>query len=247
MQKLSLLQKQAVQAAKNLSWQEAIGVNQEILEIEPNNIAALNRLGVAQMQLGETKQAEKTFQQVMSIDKSNIIAQKHLNNIKKNQPTNIAGFSSDNYFIEEPGKTKIVELQRLNGKSVLSKLKIGETCLVNPKNRYISIELSGGERIGTLPDDLSFRLSKLIERGNEYSCIINSCSEKTCLVQIRETKKSKKNEHVQSFPCKNLGPNSSFPENEFALEDDIPFQFASSELGDEPDIEDALEKIDSND
>ncbi|HCC84785.1 MAG TPA: hypothetical protein DEP87_03830 [Candidatus Pacebacteria bacterium] len=238
MQKLSLLRQTAIQAAKDLAWDQAVVINQEILAQEPNDLEALNRLGLAQMLLQKLAAAKKTFQSVIKIDKSNIIANKHLKKLANNQIGSVMTFS-DSYFIEEPGKTKIVDLGRLAGKQVLMTLSVGQSCKLVVKNHFICIEVND-VHIGALPEDLSARLTKLIKNGNEYSCQIHSGTEKMCRVLIKETKTSEKNANVQSFPVSKSALSGQIGDD-FILEDEVPIQLEDGES--DVNIESALEKI----
>ena len=190
------LQKNAVTAAKHLNWDGAIKINQEILEIDPENINALNRLGVAQMQTKQLKKAHKTFLSVLSIQKINTIAKKNIQKIKQKQIAIISTFT--NNFIEEPGKSKTIQLCRLTNKKHLQNINPGQQCSLVIKNRYVSIKMDD-QYVGSLPEDISFRLSKLINSGNTYSCTVKSCDEKKCMVHISEQKISKKNTNIPSF------------------------------------------------
>lgn len=243
MQKISVLSQEAITAAKNQDWQSALALNQAILEQEPHDVAALNRLGLALMQLKQIDEAKKVFKQVLSVDKSNIIANKHLKKISNNQVANLQTFS-DTYFIEEPGKTKIVDLHRLASKQILAQLSVGQQCQLTIKSHFICVLTTEGTHIGSLPEDISFRLSKLIKNGNEYSCVVHSYTDKTCAVLITETKTSEKNAHLQSFPVNKQSLNSvNQVADDFLLEDDIPIQTMDGE-GETPSIETALEKLD---
>ena len=239
MQKLSVLRQAAIQAAKTLAWDQAVSVNEEILAQDPSDLEAMNRLGLAQLQLQDLSAAKKTFQAVVKLDKSNIIANKHLKKIALNQVGSVMTFS-DSYFIEEPGKTKIVDLGRLANKQTLSKLSVGHNCKLVVKNHFICVE-TDDTHIGALPEDLSARLTKLIKNGNEYSCQIHSCTEKMCKVLIKETKASEKNADVQSFPVAKSALAGSMSDD-FILEDEVPVQLEDGET--DVNIESALEKID---
>lgn len=239
MQKLSVLRQAAIQAAKTLAWDQAVSVNQEILTQNPHDLEAMNRLGLAQLQLQDVTAAKKTFTAVVKVDKSNIIANKHLKKIALNQVGSVMTFS-DSYFIEEPGKTKIVDLGRLANKQTLCSLSVGHTCTLVVKNHFITIE-ADGKHIGALPEDLSARLTKLIKNGNEYSCQIHSCTEKMCKVLIKETKTSEKNADIQSFPVAKTMMAGQMGDD-FILEDEVPVQLEDGES--DVNIESALEKID---
>lgn len=243
MKKYATLVQDAITAAKNQAWDEAVEINEEILTRFPQDLGALNRLGLAYMQLKKPVKARQAFKAVLEKDKSNLIAKKHLANLKNKQQA--ASAISNTYFIEEPGKTKIAELHRLAGKSVLNKLRIGQNChLVIKKNKYISVETEEGKYIGSLPDDLSYRLSKLMKRGNEYQCLIHANTDHSCSVHLRETRADAKNKHLQSFPVgRTNGTSNSVVDEEFLIEDDIPVETGESENDLSEDFENTLEKI----
>ncbi len=203
----------AIAAAKNGDWQRAAELNEEILQQQETDIPALNRLGLAYLQLGREQDAKDRFKQVLGLDKQNSIAHKQLERIKLKQPCIQPSFSKS-HFIEEPGRTKIVELHRLAGKQVLDHIAVGHTCRLTVKKRYISVETTEGTYIGALPEDISFRLAQLLETGNTYSCTVQSCSNNHCMVYLKELTRSKANEDVHSFP-----PNKSLlaAENEERL------------------------------
>ena len=203
---LSKLRIQAISAAKHSRWDEAVQVNSEILEQEATDVQALNRLGLAHLHLEDTTAAKTAFQAVLGIDKHNSIAHKQLERIAKKATHNLPSFSR-NHFIEEPGKTKIVELHRLAGKQVLDNLAVGQTCQLKMKQRYISIETEDGKYIGALPEDISFILSKLITTGNTYHCSIQTCSNNQCLVYLKELSRAAKNSDIHSFPLNKQAAN----------------------------------------
>lgn len=229
-----MLRHQAVRAAKDGQWSQAVSLNTSILKENPKDTHALNRLGVAHLQLKQKEEAVQAFSEVLAIDKNNQIAKRHLDRIRSNNEGTAFLFSSQS-FIEEPGKTKVVELHRLAGKQVLSQFSVGQPCALNLKKRYISVEV-GKTYLGALPEDLSFRLSKLIESGNEYSCSIRSCSANSCLVYLRETLRSPANKDTHSFPPSksSINPINDIDDT-FALEDATTAQLGDSDSGDEDD------------
>lgn len=244
MQNQLLLKQEAINAAKHADWSSAITLNQEILTLTPTDVEAMNRLGLALLKNNQVAEAKKTFKQVIAIDGANIIANKHLLKLKNNEQSSDIIFDQNNDFIEEPGKSKIVTLHRLTNKDQLKKIKVGQVAELQMKNRYISVVDESGKHIGALPEDISFRLSKLMSNGNEYRCVVYKVSDKQCLVQLKETLRSKKNEHIVSFPGK-LQSNLTLPDD-FILEEDIPFEVMDEEE-DEDELELAMEKINKKD
>ncbi len=212
---------QAITAAKHQNWDAAVSYNLVILETTPTDVGALNRLGVSYLQLGKVSDAKKAFNQVLSVDKSNSIAKKNLAKLNSNLGTIAPTFTQED-FIEEPGKTKTVELHRLAGKNILDTLAIGQQCELKPKNRYISVE-SHGVYLGALPEDVSFRLSKLIETGNLYSACIRSFSSNHCSLYIKETYRSSNNQDIHSFPpSKNTLAAINEVDEHLLFDDEIP-------------------------
>lgn len=238
MSQIVKLQQKSVKAAKEQNWDEALQLNQELLELKPYDIGALNRLGATYLQLKKPNKARQIFKQVLKVDRSNKLAIKQLQRIKNKQVTSLPSFSNE-YFIEEPGKTKSVELYRLADKNVLSKISIGQKCHLQPKNRYISVCLDD-VYIGSLPEDLSFRLTKLIKSGNIYSCRIRSCDKAHCVVHLREQERSKKNQHVSSFPHNHnsVAPSTINEVDESMLEDDIPVEIVHTDTDAEKTFDD---------
>ena len=232
----------AIRNAKDGDWASAVKNNLEIVNLNPENVNALNRAGVAYIQLGKTTKAKNYFKQALSIDVNNKIAKKHLEKIKNNITVAAPSFIKQQ-FIEEPGKTKTAQLLRLAGKKVLENIPVGKLCKLKIKNRYISIE-SENQYLGSLPEDLSFRLSKLMKNGNTYSCQVRSCSTKQCSVYIKEISQSEKNKGAHSFPSSEIALNPlSDIEASIVLEENIPVEIVQTDT----DVEKTLEDINTDD
>jgi len=224
---------QAVSAAKKGDWQEAININSQLIAENPKNTAALNRLGMAYLQIKENKKAISVFKTVLDIDKNNQIAKKNLQRIQSKNTHVLPSFSQP-HFIEEPGKTRVVELHRLADKGCLNSFATGTPCQLKCKKRYISVEIDG-KYIGALPEDISFRLSRLIEKGNQYSCYLHATSKKNCSIYLKETHRSAKNQDINSFPINRQ--NNEGEENNIMLEDSIPVEIVDDQEKEEADSE----------
>lgn len=195
-----LLSQLAIQKALNNEWQEAVVINEQILAEDPENIDALNRLAQAYLQLGKFKNAKTVYQQVLELDRFNPIAKRNiikLQEFKENShipATKIIPFN----FIEEPGKTKIVNLVRLGERSILSVLQCGVELEfdVRVKNIYLYYDK---KYVGKLPDDISKRLIWLYKRDNKYSACVKSIEKNKVSVFIKEIKCSSKNRNFSCF------------------------------------------------
>lgn len=242
---LAQLEEQAIQAAKNQNWEAAVNVNRQLIEENAEDIQAFIRLGVAQVQLGQVDDAKHSFTQALELDKTNQLAKKHLQKLENNQTITLSALPADEEFIEEPGKTKTVELHRLAGKEQLENLSVGQVCELRSKNRFISVEVNK-TYIGSLPEDLSARLTKLMKGGNEYVCYIRSVSPTncTCTVFIKEVKRSPEQEFVNSFPVnKNSlsALNEMYADDNYTFEiEDIPLQIVETDTDEERTAGDAF-------
>ena len=114
---------------------------------------------------------------------------------------------------------------------MVQNLSVGQTCQLVPKNRYISIETTKESiYVGAIPEDVSFRLSKLLKNGNQYCCSISACNDNSCCVYIKETARSTKNKHLNSFATNKVGNISNININdEIMLEKDIPVRVVSTD------------------
>lgn len=199
----------AIKAALECNWKRAIEVNQAILKEQPKDIDALNRLGFAYLKLGEAKRAKKIFEKVLKIDPFNPIALKNLKKLKvptfqsksrledvgktnTNTTYNNHHKISPDVFLEQPGLTKTVNLVNLANKSVLSHLHSGQKVILIPKKNKVEVRSEDNIYLGVLPDDLSFRLRKLIRLGNAYCAFIKAVDEQQLMIIIREVKRGKR-------------------------------------------------------
>lgn len=188
------LAQKAVAAALASDWKEAEKINKQILKNDKSDVDALNRLARAYAEQGSLKKAKETAKKVLRINPFNQIANKSLKKWKslRRGETIVAGPSSAEAFLEEPGKTKMVSLLHLGASSVLAKLDAGDEVKLAPLKHRVSVTTLDGKYIGRLPDDIAAILRKLTGSGNEYQILIKSIETQGVRVFIRETKRSEK-------------------------------------------------------
>ena len=192
----------AIRFALTRNWKDAIRANTKILKINSKDIDAWNRLGFAHLQCGAFAEAKKSFQKALKIDPYNQIAQKNidrLDHIKQKDVGDLGMTGSPLVFIEEPGKTKIVQAINTAPASILSRLIAGQHVHLKPKRNCIEIRTESDIYLGAMPDDLSFKLGKLIEAGNQYTVFVKSVGKKALTVFVREIARGKRFEHQPSF------------------------------------------------
>lgn len=194
---------QAVKAALNQDWEKAIDLNHHILGDSPQDIQTLNRLGFAYMQSGQIKSATQTYTKVLQIDKYNPIAKRSLDKLTARRSGNQTGSSSPKVFcsfLEEPGRTKTTFLVRTGDPELILSLNPGTPVSLVCKKRRVFVETSGREYVGSLPDDLSFKLFRFILAGYQYDAFVKSSESKSVCVFIKETVRPIHSKNISSFP-----------------------------------------------
>lgn len=195
---------QAIQAALDNNWPKAIAINLQILQQKPQDIEALSRLAKAYIQQNQNKLAAKTYRQVLKLDRFNPIAKAQLDQLKNHQTSfrkkknHLA--LKPSLFLEEAGKTKEIILVNLAQDKALLGLSVGDPLKIIPRKKSISIYSQNNDFLGKIPDDLAFRLIKLIKNGNQYQALVKSSGEKSLTIFMRETKQGLKNKSQPSFP-----------------------------------------------
>lgn len=202
------LKSQAIQTALLGDWKNAASLNQELLKENPEDIETLNRLAFAYSVLGKVKDAQSTYQKVLKLDNQNPIATKNLKRLTEKTLKN--GFVKHPYvpslamhketmFLEESGKTKVVELVNSADPKVISILMSGEFLNIRIKRLKIFILTSADQYIGMLPEDIGKRLIKFINAGNCYQVCVKSVYNKKVSIFIKETKRAKRYKFQPSF------------------------------------------------
>lgn len=195
------LEAKALLAAKNAAWKKAAELNQLILRKKNRDIAALNRLARAFQEMGQKNKAVCTYKKVLEIDQSNQIAQRNLKKLacghKRKKPTSNGGTVS---FLEEKGRTKMVRLVKPAPPDLLITLHCTEEVVVVPKRKSIIIKDCTGRYLGALPDDIGFRLNRLMEKGNTYRGWVKSVEEHSLIVFLKEMSRCPQLAKTPSFP-----------------------------------------------
>jgi len=205
---MSLTKNLAIQKALENNWEEAARLNEDLLVENPKDIETLNRLGFAYIKLGKLKKAKEMYKTVLTFDKTNPIALKNLKKINSLSQTDyensIASKTTpsirlDEIFIEEAGKTKIVELKNITDKVTLSILQPGDIIHLVIKRSRIFAQTESKKYVGMIPDNIGMRLIPFIQGGNTYLGFIKSVDEKSVIIFVKETNRAKRFKNQPSF------------------------------------------------
>lgn len=190
----------AIDAALQCKWDLAKDLNQQIINEYPEDVQALNRYARACFELGDTEASKDVYQKVLSLDPYNAVAlknHKRLLMLKDRAHTSRSSTSTLLSFIEEPGKTKIVQLVRTATPDVLVTLRAGDAVQMMQKSRGIHIYSHDETYIGRLPDDLSYHMMQLFQAGNTYGAFLKQILHNKVFIFIKELYR---NEMVMPYP-----------------------------------------------
>ncbi len=200
--------KQAIALAMQGRWREAVAANQDLIASFPGDVDAYNRLGRAYIELGEYAPAKEAYERAIELDPYNIIAQKNLQRLSYLGEGAGSAADSDQvepqHFIEETGKTGVVNLSRLAPLSVLAKIGAGDRVYLKIDGSGLNVENGRGEYVGQVEPKHGQRLIKLMGGGNRYSAAIVSASEERVMVIIREIYQDPSQLGQLSFPPKGM-------------------------------------------
>jgi tetratricopeptide (TPR) repeat protein len=198
---------EAIALAMQSRWQEAVTVNQSIIELLPTDIDAYNRLGRAYMELGEFAKAKDAYGHTIELDPYNSIAQRNLQRLSLLPDSQISvkeerREASPDLFIGEMGKAGVVNLKDLAPKEVLAKMAAGNQVYLKERGRQLVVENEQAEYLGLVEPPHGFRLARLIEGGNKYAVAIVNIDNNNARVIIRETFQHPSQVGRLSFPVK---------------------------------------------
>ncbi|MBI3984583.1 MAG: hypothetical protein HY344_01385 [Candidatus Levybacteria bacterium] len=195
------IKNQAIQTALQGNWSQAITLNKGLIKENPEDIDALNRLALAYTILGKVREAKSAYQKVVNIDPLNSIALRNLKRLKdknlKLAPSN-GNYHINNKFLEEPGKTKVIELINIAQAKVVEGLRTGQSLTLSIK-RFKIFVLEQDQYVGVLPDDIATRLIKFLKAGAIYEAYLKSASAHKVSVFIKEIKRAKRYKDQPSF------------------------------------------------
>jgi tetratricopeptide (TPR) repeat protein len=198
---------EAIALAMQSRWQEAVVVNQNIIDNFPTDVDAYNRLGRAYTELGEFAKAKEAYGKTLELDSDNAIAQKNLNRLSllrepkapvREERREVA----PKLFIGEMGKSGVVNLQNLAPEEMLAHMTAGNRVNLKVRNGQLIVENEHGEYLGMVEPQHGLRLAKLMEGGNRYTAAIVSMDHERARILVSETFQHPSQAGRLSFPVK---------------------------------------------
>ena len=189
---------QAVNLALRSRWDEAIGVNESILSLFPDDADAYNRLGKAYTELGRYAEARDAYDHTVKIDAFNTIARKNLQRLASLRrepppmaaepvPTTGEARVFPQLFLETMGKTGTTLLVSPADPETLARATAGAPVNLVTDGNDLAVHSQRGDRLGYVEPRMAQRLLRFMKAGNRYAAAITSLDAQNVKVIIRET------------------------------------------------------------
>jgi tetratricopeptide (TPR) repeat protein len=197
----------AIRLAMDSRWEEAVELNQQILDSFGADDQAHNRLGKALTELGRLEEACKHYDQALKLNPYNSVAKKNKAKLEvliqhKDDIRSGAAKVDLNLFVEEMGKTVMTNLENVGDPEVCDKIVAGDVAELHVSGDGITVESIRGIRLGQLEPKLARRIIKFIQGGNRYQAGVTACESGQVRVIVRETYQDPKFAGKPSFPVR---------------------------------------------
>ena len=200
------LSQAAISLALQGEWERAAEMNQVIIDVTPNDVEAMNRLGKALMELGEYGRAREVLDRVVTAAPYNTIAKKNLARLSQleSTPAPVKGARKSGrvpqLFIADSGKSGTTVLQKPASGRVIASVAPGEPVSMALEGNAINVYARDDDYLGRIEPKLGRRLSRLIEGGNRYEAAVIGVNERGVSIIIREIYRHPSLHDVCPFP-----------------------------------------------
>jgi tetratricopeptide (TPR) repeat protein len=205
---------EAVQLALESRWQEALAVNQALVERHGPDEDTHNRMGKALTELGRLDDALDAYKAALQLNPLNLIAQKNVRKLSAmlESKETVAGSAQTidvDVFTEEPGKSTLTLLTP-PAEAVSVKVAPADVVELRHQDSQLLARTARGVVLGEVEPKLARRLLPLIESGNRYTAAVARVQEQEIEIIIREVFQAPANVGKPSFPLTKSGRRDEF-------------------------------------
>ena len=196
---------EARQAALAGEWEGAIALNHLLLEKNPRDAEAYNRIGRAQLEQGKFTEAIDAYTHALKVDKANLIARRNLQRLELLRKSD-AGEPREKMaprtatFIEEVGRTWVDELIDPLALEDLAAISPGERLELKIEDGVLIVTTPEGVALGKVDEKAAERIIQLMQNGNLYEVFALGISGDSLRVILREVYRDPRNGALVSFP-----------------------------------------------
>jgi tetratricopeptide (TPR) repeat protein len=203
------LVEEARQAALESNWEEAVSLNEQILDRFQKDAEAYNRLGRAKLALGKLEDAKDAYSKALRADPANLIARRNLQRLESMRGhggrtaaeiSRPGPLPRTSVFLEEVGKTWVDELVNPSETQVLADVYPGDQLKLSEVGGRLVVSRASGERLGEVEPKTGRRVMDLMEGGNRYEVYALGLSGQTLRMILREVFRDPSQSTLVSFP-----------------------------------------------
>ncbi len=195
---------QAIQAAMQSRWPQAVELNRNILELFPNDVDALNRLGRALREQGQFREARESYRRAVEVDPNNNIARRNLESLANVQvdsaPVEAQQRLDPTIFSAESGKSGNATIVGVSDRSLLARMAVGDQVYLHADGRALMVRNLAGETLGQVETRIAQRLIDLMQGGNTYAAALLTPEDGAYRIIIHETFRHPSQAGRTSFP-----------------------------------------------
>ncbi len=199
----------ARKAAFEGEWEEAVTLNQQIIDRFQKDADAYNRLGRAYISQGSLDDAKEAYSKALRADPANLIARRNLQRLEILRGQGGRQFADvtrpgpmprTSAFLEEVGKTWVDELVNPGDLPVLADVSSGEELQLAEEDGRLVVRRGSGARLGEIEPKTAKRVLDLMASGNRYEIFALGLSGQTLRTILREIFRDPSVATVVSFP-----------------------------------------------
>ncbi len=198
----------ALEQSEQGLWNESLQTNRTMIEMDPNDVSAHNRVGRSLTKLGRLREALDAYRHAVEIDPSNAIALRNsarLRGVLESVDAEVVGESDPvniraENFVMETGRADVVELEDLSPPQQIATILPGDSLQLQVDGPYLRLFTRSGDAVGLVPSKTAHRLIELIREGNEYSADVVNASLDIVRVLLREIYRSPETHGRLPFP-----------------------------------------------
>ncbi len=219
---------EAQAAALEGRWEDAVALNDKIIERFPREAEALNRKGRALIELRQLNAARDAYSESMKADPANMIARRNLQRLEmlysrseglpEGETTTTSSIPRPNVFVEEIGKTWVDELANPAELGQLAEVSPGEKLNLEVADERVTVVSDNGVTLGEVDSRISQRIAELMKSGNRYEVYALGVSSHSLRVIIREVYRDPSIGTRISFPRQNRATQDLMRERELLFQ-----------------------------
>jgi tetratricopeptide (TPR) repeat protein len=199
---------EAVQLALASRWEEALAVNDRLLERFGPDVETCNRRGKALWELGRLDQALAAYEETLRINPNNQIAARQAAKARElrgaaGAVTPVSASVDVIVFTDEPGKSAITRLILAGGVAPAS-VAPGDPIKVEVGHDAVAVRTMRGLDLGGVEPRLSQRILRLSKRGNRYAGAVTHVDGNGVQVILREVYQAPELAGTNSFPVRKV-------------------------------------------